>query len=837
MLKVIHRPITLSLVFLFVSSPLLAQQRRSASPKKPATAAAAEPVRTFDTLLSADSYKVYCEVRGVGGLIRSSAVNDLLDPVMKLGAPPKEFKTMVKWLKAHADVLAGSRMLVAGWPSRPNLPTVLVAIEFSSAEEAKKFYPELSAFLPTLLPTPTPTPMPTPTPTPSPASTSAPAPKPTPFVSGGPTGTRIIVAEPVLVPLVSEKQEPRPIPEKELEPALPPYQMQLAGSLILISPTPFTFRNLRPRDSKLLGEDQNFLLARNRFASESIFLYVDVKSIEKEEKDQRQKWEEEEQKRIEAEAAKPPKVEEPVEITEPEMQEATVDEQLPPPSEPEPSASLQSPVVAIEQDSPASGNAALSGSPQGTDEIGPMFVSMYSALFGGDSKWPEAVAAALVFEGDAYVLRTLILNGEDNKNSAIPFAPQFVSGPAFVPESPNIFPVDTDLFISVSLDYPQVYEGMVKAIAHAEEQSRKYSTQTVKVGPPPESPFALYEKKLGLKIKDDLLPLLGNELALALPKRTPIASTATPANPGPQGPAPEKGESTIAKTAEPNPVIAIAVKDREAVGRLIPKIIESFGLKGANLFAQTEKRDGTEITSYGNVFAYAFVGDFLVVSPDAAATQHVVDAYLNHETLSANSHFKNFTRWQPRQVLGQVYVGPELMETYNPLGRGLNGPVNLKTNDFLSRLSPLIEPTTYALSNDGSGPLHELHIPRNLLLWMIGSSLVVAEAAPLQANESAAQGLLRTVHSAEATFQATEGNGHYGTLDELVSTSLISKQSIQQYGYRIEVTVSGNKFEATAAPNEYGVTGTLSYFIDESGVLRAGDHGGGVATVADQPIN
>ena len=138
-----------------LASPLLAQQRHNA-PKKPVPAP--QPAPTFDSLLADDSYKVYCEIRGVGGLIRSSAVNDLLDPVMKLGGPPKEFKILVKWLNAHADVLAGSRMMVAGWPSRPKLPNVLVAIEFSSPEEAKKFYPELRDFLPRLLPTPTPIP-------------------------------------------------------------------------------------------------------------------------------------------------------------------------------------------------------------------------------------------------------------------------------------------------------------------------------------------------------------------------------------------------------------------------------------------------------------------------------------------------------------------------------------------------------------------------------------------------------------------------------------------------------------------------------------------------------
>src|SRR6185295_18210789 len=126
------------LAIAILATPVLAQQRRNA-PKRPPVP---EPAPSFDSLLAADSYKIYFEVRGIGGLVRSSAVNDLLDPIMKLGGPPKEFKQVVKWLNAHADVLAGSRMLVAGWASRPNLPNVLIAIEFSSPEEAKKFYPE-----------------------------------------------------------------------------------------------------------------------------------------------------------------------------------------------------------------------------------------------------------------------------------------------------------------------------------------------------------------------------------------------------------------------------------------------------------------------------------------------------------------------------------------------------------------------------------------------------------------------------------------------------------------------------------------------------------------------
>jgi hypothetical protein len=70
----------------------------------------------------------------------------------------------------------------------------------------------------------------------------------------------------------------------------------------------------------------------------------------------------------------------------------------------------------------------------------------------------------------------------------------------------------------------------------------------------------------------------------------------------------------------------------------------------------------------------------------------------------------------------------------------------------------------------------------------------------------------------------------------LLSEGLVSKDLLQKYGYKIDVTVSGNSFEAFAVPLDYGKTGRLYYFVDQSGVLRGGDHGGGAATIADKPI-
>jgi hypothetical protein len=264
-------------------------------------------------------------------------------------------------------------------------------------------------------------------------------------------------------------------------------------------------------------------------------------------------------------------------------------------------------------------------------------------------------------------------------------------------------------------------------------------------------------------------------------------------------------------------------------------MIESAGMKGANLFAQTERRGDAEIISYAGIFAYAFIGDFLVVSPNAASTRHIVDMYLEHQTLSSDSHFRNSTRWQPRQVVGQIYIGPDMIERYNPIN-GPGAPVNEKMREFLSQLNPVIDPVTYALSNDGQGPFHELHIPKSLLVLLSASIASAADESPLLTNESIARSLLQTVASAEATFQSTKGDGRYGTLEELLTEGLISKDLLEKYGYKIDVAVSSNRFEAVAIPVEYGRTGRISFFVDQSGVLRGGDHAGGAATLADKPV-
>jgi hypothetical protein len=103
-------------------------------------------------------------------------------------------------------------------------------------------------------------------------------------------------------------------------------------------------------------------------------------------------------------------------------------------------------------------------------------------------------------------------------------------------------------------------------------------------------------------------------------------------------------------------------------------------------------------------------------------------------------------------------------------------------------------------------------------------------------NELRAVTALMSIRAAETSYKAGKGKGSFATRDQLVSERLVPRALLEREGYRIEITITGDRFEVTATPTEYGKTGRQSFYMDESGVIRGADHGGQPATVADKPL-
>jgi hypothetical protein len=803
--------VSLLLATVLLAGPICAQQ--PAAPAKapaPREAAPRAPEPTFDNLLAADSYKMYGEIRNVGQLMSSGGLGEIVDPIIKLADPPQQFKSIITFLKKNAEALASARLLFATWPARSDVPDAFVAIEFATNEEAAKFTPKLETFLPTVLP---------PIPEPTPEATESPA-KP----------AQARPAEPGQQPTPAEpKKETAAAPAASPAVERLPFVISHTGNLVLISDKSFKFEKLHPVGSKSLFEDQNFLIAHDRFSTEPVFVFFNV-ALEERRKPANQKQEQvvtvadaQQMKPVEPDTAdfpdeapgKSPNVNA-VDIP-PIRDEGRIGVLVggPGPSPtPTPTKEQQAQMIA-------------------TSQVG----HMLDSLGFGEPQWPEAVGLALALDNNDYVIKAMLIDAPNAKHLPLPFVPQLISGSSYASEAPSVLPDDTEVFVTASIDLLQTYDGMKKAAeAKAKAELKQLPASTKEA---PLDTYAEFEKKAGIKIKDDLLPAFGNEIAVAGSLKSLQGMGGFNIGPASASrPSSETGDGKDAKDkkgTETYPMLLLAVRDREAARRLMPRILDGLGMGEVNLIAQVEKRGDSEMVNYAGVFAYAFVGDFVVIS-EAGTVRRVIDASINHQTLSSNSAFRNSRRWEPNRTLGQIYLSPALMESYHEEIRKQGATLDPEMRDFLLGLDPTASAITYALSNDGLGTAHELHLPKNLIITMVAGISSATKNPPPEMNEAIATGMLSYIANVENTYQSTAGKGKYGTLDQLVEQKLVQKGMFDRYQYNFEVTVIGDQFEATATPKEYGKSGKRSFFVDKTGVVRGDDHGGAAATVADKPV-
>ena len=103
------------------------------------------------------------------------------------------------------------------------------------------------------------------------------------------------------------------------------------------------------------------------------------------------------------------------------------------------------------------------------------------------------------------------------------------------------------------------------------------------------------------------------------------------------------------------------------------------------------------------------------------------------------------------------------------------------------------------------------------------------------ANEGSAQSSLRTIHSSEATYQATAGQGTYGSMAQLgpvtvggpgqgLIDAVLSLGTKSGYGFVITVAgTTPDAFYATGVPSVTGgvsATGTRRFAVADDGVMH-----------------
>lgn len=829
-------------VSLLLSSPVSAQRpaaRPAPTPNPPPAAVEKTPAATFDTLLSADAYGIYAEVRMVGRQASSQEMAALVTPLTFGGGAPDELMKLYEFIKAHAEPLMSARLMVATMRARTELPEMLVAIEMPSVEEARKFLPQLKQFIAANV-------APQPSVTDETLAQAGITPAAETSNADNRAGrrrarTRAVAAERVRAGDVKP-------------PPTPPVHIRRSGSMIAMSNEAFTFKKLRGKDQPLLVDEPGFQAARTRFNADSLFIYFNTvrmfnssktqrEALEKEYRRQAELAEEEARKRGGQENAGTTKIESDIIVESSPHDDGNTNANS--------SSNSNVAVVASVNSNRANANIATTPEdempppPPATPEATPSpksekeleeerrreqtreFVrTMGSLVFGegpaSSTTWPESIGVGVSLEADSLVARGLFVNlADDQPLRPIPFFPVVLSGPSIASEAPAVLPAATDIFLTASLDLPQMYDylaSMIKILdlAVASEESKSGFAEQL----------TSFEKIHNFRIKEDLLAALGNEIAIGLPARF-------------LGMRPGRGSKPEAD-AEPllsGPIILIALNDKSALQELLPRVLASVGLAGASEESIIEKQGNVEMLRFSGG-TLAFIDRFLVSAPDAATMRRIADAYNNGETLANSERFRDPTSWQSKQAVGQVYVSNAMLkEMFGDVTKAVNDIDDPTLRAFLIQLNPEPGAITHSATRESNGLMHELHLPKNVLSLLTASELINQKLSALRGNESTAQWKLTMFHNAQQAYKT--GAGRYGTLEELKAASYLNEEyaDLKMEAYDIKFSLSGDKYEATATPIAYPKLGRRSFYIDHTGDLRGDDKGGKPASASDPIID
>ena len=124
------------------------------------------------------------------------------------------------------------------------------------------------------------------------------------------------------------------------------------------------------------------------------------------------------------------------------------------------------------------------------------------------------------------------------------------------------------------------------------------------------------------------------------------------------------------------------------------------------------------------------------------------------------------------------------------------------------------------------------------VLLIVVACLLSCKETTCRLNEVGAQSSLRLIRKAESTYRSQDSQHRFGTLLELHARGLIEAElaSGTKDGYRYQVNVGNDSFTAIATPLEYDVTGSWSFYVDESGVIRGSVTRGKLPDVNDRPV-
>ena len=818
-----------ALLLLSLAPPAPAQRRRQPAPRpKPAAPApaatqtparpAAQPARrpepdlSFEEMLVADGYTVYAEVRRAGALSQVEEVKSAVASLRLVGGEEvKPLTDFYDFVSANAEALGESRLVFTFMPARAALPQALFAVELESPEAAAAFEPKFRRLLGEQV-----------------------------------RQVRQAVETQPAPPAAAAKPTREGERKAGAKPAAADFGLRRAGRWLIAAEAPFTLKRLRGEEGEpRLADSTRFQTVRSRFANDSLFVYVDTDVAQ-------QGWALQMQRAAEAQSPDPTQTTAvTVGVGTGGLRVETGDDAppstVPPETTPETAGTPEGPtpeaggddvtpegaeIVAKGEGGEAEKDAPPPPPPTKEELAVRGLGGVLGNLWGGVPRIPGAVAFGASLDRGALALRLAVENTPDGTIALIPFMPNLVSGPPITAEAAAVAPADAELFVSGSLDWTHVYNSTLGAAAlspaalvgafgddGARPEGKEEKALTA------DEAIAAAEKVFGFKFKEELLPSLGNEVAVSMPLDASYFGMGRPR---------PAGEEKEERDAEPGLLFIVSMNDPAKMRAVLPRVLAALGFVSlAELSRPPERRAGYEIRPAGSV-SYAFINNFLVVG-ELTAVRHCVDSFESRRTLAASNAYRDTTAWQSKQKLVQIFVSDALVKSaVEDTRKRSGGSTDAAVRALLAQLETAeFAPASYEATNEGDVVLHEVRLPLSLVRSYALAAAVSAKDAPVIVNETMAFYALNRIAAAQSTYKDDRKKGRYGTLEELLAEKLLENGFLENMEYKIELSAAADKFEVSATPKTYGKSGRRSFFLDETGKVRAADHKGRPATAAD----
>ncbi|HQR37421.1 MAG TPA: DUF3352 domain-containing protein [Blastocatellia bacterium] len=386
----------------------------------------------------------------------------------------------------------------------------------------------------------------------------------------------------------------------------------------------------------------------------------------------------------------------------------------------------------------------------------------------------------------------LLLELDRTKENLITIA---TDAPAITLNAAEVVPSSMQALISLGVDFERMFDFANRpTTSNATGQSAPTEAEQL---------AAHAEQMLGMKLRTEFLPAVGNEVSLALDLTPTIAGAfETPPNMHP-----------------PRWLVVIPARDADVLRRGLGSLVRSLG--GPAKPDDSDERDykGTRIIQRGS-YACAIVGTMAVLG-EPAQVERSIDAVAAESTLASSPDVTALRGQLNGSTIGAVCVTRE----YGAMFADLLAKSPRLGGSGLTTASMMQRGLSFTVTKEAGGVYCGLDDDRALAPAIIGIVAAIAipslVAARRAANESAAIGTLRTLASAEATFQSR--SGRFGSLKELVTGGYIVEDFVNggernSYVFR-QVAVTRKTFEFSAEPVG-ALGGSRSFNIIEDYVIR-----------------